>query len=69
MGGEATVTAAWLPFPSLDLAPLSQVYCRGGETTYRYESGGGAFVRALEVNAFGFVTSYPDLWYAESATS
>jgi hypothetical protein len=43
------------------------VYRREGETTYRYESGGCAFVRMLEVNAVGFVTSYPDLWHAESA--
>lgn len=67
VGEEATLRAAWLPFPSLDFRPLSQVYRREGETTYRYESGGGAFVRMLEVNALGFVTSYPDLWHAESA--
>lgn len=47
---------------------LSQVYRRVGETTYRYESGGGVFVRILEVNAVGFVTSYPGLWQAESVT-
>jgi hypothetical protein len=68
VGKEATVRAAWLPFPSLDFTPLPQVYRREGETTYRYESGGGAFVRILQVNAFGLVTSYPDLWQAVSAT-
>lgn len=67
-GAEAAVSAAWLPFPSLELTPLPQVYRREGETTYRYESGGGVFMRMLEVNAFGFVTSYPGLWQAESAT-
>jgi uncharacterized protein len=64
---EATVRAAWLPFPSLEFAPLTQLYRRAGETTYRYESGGGAFVKMLEVNAIGFVTSYPGFWQAESA--
>jgi uncharacterized protein len=68
VGEEAAVRAAWLPFPSLDFALLPQVYRREGESTYRYESGGGAFVRMLEVNAAGFVTSYPGFWHAESST-
>jgi hypothetical protein len=49
----------------VDFALLAQVYRREGETTYRYESAGGAFVRSLEVNAVGFVTSYTGLWVAE----
>jgi hypothetical protein len=68
VGEEAEVRAAWLPFPSLVFEVLPQVYRREGERTYRYESRGGAFVRVLEVNAVGFVTSYPGLWQAESAT-
>jgi hypothetical protein len=65
-GEEAVVRAAWLPFPSLSFELLPQVYRREGERTYRYEVGGGIFVRTLEVNAAGFVTSYPGLWQAES---
>jgi hypothetical protein len=68
VGEEAEVRAAWLPFPSLVFEVLPQVYRREGERTYRYESDGGVFVRRLEVNAMGFVTRYPDLWQAESAT-
>jgi hypothetical protein len=68
VGEEAEVRAAWLPFPSLGLKVLPQVYRREGERTYRYESGGGTFVRVLELNAVGFVTSYPGLWQAEPAT-
>jgi|SRR5215471_4954089 len=67
IGDEAAVKAAWLPFPSLTFEVLPQVYRREGEKTYRYESGGGTFVRLLEVNAAGFVTSYPGLWCAEAA--
>lgn len=67
VGEEATVTAAWLPFPSLRFELLPQLYRRDGDRTYRYESRGGLFVRTLEVNGVGFVTSYPDLWQAESA--
>jgi len=66
VGEEATVKAAWLPFPSLQFELLAQLYRRDGERTYHYESRGGDFVRKLEVNAVGFVTSYPDLWQAES---
>ena len=68
VGDQADVTAAWLPFPSLVFEVLPQVYRREGANTYRYESGGGKFVRVLEVNAEGFVTSYPGLWQAESDT-
>lgn len=67
VGEEAEVRAAWLPFPALVLEPLLQLYRREGETTYRYESGGGSFVRTLEVNTAGFVMSYPGLWQAEPA--
>jgi uncharacterized protein len=66
VGDQAEVAAAWLPFPSLEFELLSQVYRRQGENTYHYESGGGAFVTTLEVNAAGFVANYPGLWQAES---
>ncbi len=66
VGEEAEVRAAWLPFPSLVFEVLPQVYRREGVRTYRYESGGGAFVRLLEVNAAGFVTSYPGFWQSET---
>jgi uncharacterized protein len=65
IGEEAAVTAAWLPSPSLVFERLPQVYRREGDGTYRYASSGGAFVRRLEVNSAGFVTSYPGLWEAK----
>lgn len=67
VGQEAAVTAAWLPLPSLRFESLSQLYRREGETTYQYESRHGLFTRTLEVDSFGFVTSYPDLWQVEPA--
>jgi len=66
VGREAAVTAAWLPFPSLQFELLPQLYRRDGESTYHYESLNGLFVRTLEIDCVGFVTSYPDLWRAES---
>jgi hypothetical protein len=67
VGEQAEVRAAWLPFPGLVLTPLLQLYRREGGTTYRYESGGGSFVRTLEVNGSGFVTRYPGIWHEEPA--
>lgn len=64
-GAAAEVQAAWLRFPSFALEPLSQIYRRTGDTTYRYESAGGRFVADLQVNAAGFVTEYPNLWQIE----
>jgi hypothetical protein len=66
VGAEARVRAAWLRFPSFALEPLEQLYRRTGDATYRYESGGGAFVRDLRVNAAGFVIDYPGAWQIET---
>jgi len=65
MGAEAEVRAAWLRFPDFTLEPLPQVYRRTGERSYRYDSGGGAFVRELQVDGAGFVTRYPGFCSAE----
>ena len=65
VGQQALVTAAWLKFPGFELEPLSQVYSRIDESTYRYASGGGQFVADLKVDRLGFVTKYPGIWQAE----
>ena len=62
VGDRASVRAAWLRFPQFTLEPLDQTYERVAESTYRYESAGGAFVAMLDVNAAGCVTNYPGLW-------
>jgi hypothetical protein len=65
IGQQAEVKAAWLRFPNFELEPLSQVYSRLDEFTYRYSSNNGKFVRNLKVNEFGLVTDYPGLWQVE----
>ena len=65
IGQGANARAAWLRFPGFTLEPLDQLYRRLAPATYRYESAGGEFVTELEVNAEGFVTSYPGLWVLE----
>jgi hypothetical protein len=65
VGQEASVSAAWLRFPSFKFEPLEQIYRRTGPFEYRYESAGGRFVADLEVNEAGFVTHYPNFWRVE----
>ena len=62
IGQQAEVKAAWLRFPSFELEPLTQIYSRVDGTTYRYSSNNGQFVRDIQVEEVGFVTSYPGLW-------
>lgn len=69
IGGEARVRAAWLRFPSLLLEPLDQIYRRLDETTYRYESAGGEFVREIQMDDLGLVTDYPSFWTVEETAS
>ena len=61
-GQEASVTAAWVEFPSLLLRPLPQLYRRIDQESMHYESAGGVFKRKLSINRQGFVTRYPDYW-------
>jgi hypothetical protein len=64
IGQHAEVKAAWLRFPSFNLEPLTQIYSRLDETSYRYSSNNGKFVRDIKVNEAGLVTVYPGLWEA-----
>ncbi|MGC6584647.1 putative glycolipid-binding domain-containing protein [Paenibacillus sp. Dod16] len=61
-GESASMTAVWIQFPSLTIAPLPQQYTRTGEYTYRYESNDGAYQADLEVDEHGLVTKYADVW-------
>jgi hypothetical protein len=67
VGESAYVDAAWLRFPSLSLERLSQRYTRIGANQYRYESG-AAFIATLEVDDWGIVRKYSDLWLATTVT-
>lgn len=66
VGDQATVSAAWLRFPSFKLELLEQIYRRESDDVYSYESGGGLFRSRINVNAEGFVTHYPGFWQAGS---
>lgn len=62
IGQSAEVTAAWLKFPSLELAPLKQIYRRVGTATYEYGAPDHDFVARLECDEDGIVGAYGDLW-------
>jgi hypothetical protein len=64
-GEEAAVSAAWLRFPSFALERLEQSYRRERAERYRYESAGGAFVAAIEVDASGLPLDYETIWTVE----
>ncbi|MEF7437042.1 putative glycolipid-binding domain-containing protein [Paenibacillus lautus] len=61
-GESAAMTAVWIRFPSLTVAPLPQRYTRTGEFAYRYESNHGSYQADLEVDEHGLVTTYADIW-------
>ena len=60
IGQAAHVTAAWVKFPSLKIAPLQQRYERLSERTYKYSSP--SFETTLEVDEFGLVVRYENGW-------
>ncbi|HEX8791134.1 MAG TPA: putative glycolipid-binding domain-containing protein [Polyangiaceae bacterium] len=66
VGQHGEVIAAWLRFPSLELAPLRQIYRRVSPTLYEYRAPDHDFVARLECDAEGIVTVYGDLWKRSS---
>ena len=63
VGSRVDLTAAWVKFPSLRVAPLRQSYERLGKRKYRYRSATG-FMAEIEVDGFGLVARYGDYWLA-----
>jgi hypothetical protein len=62
VGQAAELTAAWVRLPSLDIAPLRQVYRRTEASLYAYEAPDLAFHAQLEVDDDGVVREYGGLW-------
>lgn len=62
IGSALELSAAWLRFPALTLAPLPQRYTRLSEFGYRYESRQGAFQAELSVGPDGLPREYQGLW-------
>lgn len=65
-GTAHTVVAAWVLVPSLRVLPAQQTYTALGGGRIRYSSS--SFTADLTVNAGGYVTAYPGLAQAATAT-
>jgi hypothetical protein len=61
VGQSASMKAAWLRFPGMELEVLEQTYSRLGESHYRYQSAGG-FSADISVDPQGVVVDYGDFW-------
>ena len=62
VGDARDVVAAWVRLPALTVEALPQRYTRLDARRWRYESGHGAFVAALDVDDDGLVLRYPPGW-------
>jgi hypothetical protein len=62
VGQAAEVTAAWVKLPSLEVAPLRQVYRRMTARLYEYDAPDLQFRAKLEVDGDGVVQKYGALW-------
>jgi uncharacterized protein len=58
VGGSATIKAAWVRYPELDVIKAAQTYTRLDEYTYRYASEG--FTAELTVDDDFLVASYAE---------
>lgn len=61
IGRTASVLAAWVKMPDLEIQSLPQRYTRLTKNTYRYESNTGFSVE-IAVDDVGLVTAYPGGW-------
>jgi hypothetical protein len=62
-GQSADIVVAYIDVPSLNVTADPQRYtCLEPMRRYRFESQGGDFVREIEVDEYGLVVLYPDLF-------
>jgi hypothetical protein len=62
VGGKIEVAAAWVQFPSLELAVLHQRYTRLAVDRYRYDSLEHQFTALLEVDNLSLIRTYEGFW-------
>jgi hypothetical protein len=60
VGEEASVEAAWIQFPDLNVAVLPQTYRRIGDLDFEYRSG--EFQARIRVDDEGLVERYGSFW-------
>lgn len=62
VGDSADVPAAWVQFPSLEVAPAPQRYARRAERRWRFTSLDTDFTTAIEVDQDGLAADYEGIW-------
>ncbi len=62
IGESREATAVWITFPGLEIQKLPQRYTRLTAREYRYESFLTGFEAVLQVDDFGVVDRYADVW-------
>ncbi len=63
--GGSQARAAWLDFPDLTLKPLEQHYHRISHDRYEYSAPSVGYADVLEVDDYGAIARYPQLWAQE----
>ena len=67
IGDQMEAPAAYLRFPELTLERLDQSCQKLSATEYLYESPSFGYSGILQVNDYGAVIIYPDLWAQETS--
>lgn len=62
IGESAELTMAYVPMPTLRMAPDGQRYTRIADNRYLYESADRSFCAELDVDTDGLVLDYPTLF-------
>lgn len=64
-GARSPAPAAWLEFPDFTLKQLEQQYHRISYDRYEYTAPDVDYADVLEVNDYGAIVRYPQLWEQE----
>ena len=65
VGARSQANAAWLDFPDFTLKRLEQHYHRLSHDRYEYTSLDAGYADILEVDDYGAIACYPQLWEHE----
>ncbi|HCF26645.1 MAG TPA: hypothetical protein DEV81_05435 [Cyanobacteria bacterium UBA11049] len=65
VGARSQAPAAWLDFPDFTLKQLEQHYHRLSHDRYEYTSPDTGYADILEVDDYGAIARYPQLWEQE----
>lgn len=65
VGARSQANAAWLEFPNFTLKQLEQHYHRSSHDRYEYTSPDAGYADILEVDDYGAIACYPQLWEQE----